>query len=103
MTSTFDMEIRLSLVTNGGIKVMILLISGFITTSIEIATAENDSDYLDQLFENIKQNIDQDEECEDKSECKQAAENSLIFCQAINKPCIFMTNDFVPFQIATPK
>ena len=55
----------------------------------------------DQLLAKIKQTIKQNEECKDGSICKQAAENNLILCP-IGSTCVFMTNDFVPYNLATP-
>jgi hypothetical protein len=56
----------------------------------------------DESLAKIKQTIKQNEECEDGSVCKQAAENNLIMCP-IGSTCIFMTNDFVPYNLAIPR
>ena len=66
-----------------------------------LAFAENNEDESDQLLAKIKQTIKQNEECKDGSICKQAAENNLILCP-IGSTCVFMTNDFVPYNLATP-
>ena len=70
--------------------------------SIGIASAENDNEESDQLVAKIKQTIKQNEECKDNSACKQAAENNLILCP-IGSTCVFMTNDFVPYNLAIPR
>jgi len=80
---------------------MLLLICASFSLSIRIATAENESEDSDQSLGKIKQTIEQNEECEDRSVCKQAAENNLILCP-IGSTCVFMTNDFVPYNLATP-
>jgi hypothetical protein len=67
-----------------------------------IASAENDDDDFDQSLAKIKQTIKQNEECEDSSVCEQAAENNLILCP-VGSTCVFMTNDFVPYNLALPK
>ncbi|MGA7602687.1 MAG: hypothetical protein WB053_10675 [Nitrososphaeraceae archaeon] len=70
--------------------------------STRITFAEDDDDHPDQSLGKIKQTIDQDEDCEDSSVCKQAAENNLILCP-VGSTCVFMTNDFVPFKVAVPR
>ncbi|MFZ0264816.1 MAG: hypothetical protein WCC82_00115 [Nitrososphaeraceae archaeon] len=70
--------------------------------STRITFAEDDNDHPDQSLGKIKQTIDQDEDCEDSSVCKQAAENNLILCP-VGSTCVFMTNDFVPFKVAVPR
>jgi hypothetical protein len=82
-------------------KLLLLLICASFSLSIRIATAENESEDSDQSLGKIKQTIEQNEECEDRSVCKQAAENNLILCP-IGSTCVFMTNDFVPYNLATP-
>ena len=67
-----------------------------------IASAENDDDDSDQSLAKIKQTIKQNEECEDGSVCEQAAENNLILCP-VGSTCVFMTNDFVPYNLAIPR
>lgn len=66
------------------------------------AFGENDENDSDQLLAKIEQTIKQNEECKDGSICKQAAENNLILC-SIGSTCVFMTNDFVPYNLATPR
>lgn len=66
------------------------------------ALGENDENDSDQLLAKIEQTIKQNEECKDGSICKQAAENNLILC-SIGSTCVFMTNDFVPYNLATPR
>ncbi len=80
---------------------LIVLICAAILLSPRIAFAENNEDDSDQLLAKIKQTIKQNEECKDGSICKQAAENNLILCP-IGSTCVFMTNDFVPYNLATP-
>jgi hypothetical protein len=84
-----------------GAKLLLLLICAIFSLAIRIASAENESENSDQLLAKIKQTIEQSEECEDRSVCKQAAENNLILCP-IGSTCVFVTNDFVPYNLATP-
>jgi hypothetical protein len=83
-------------------KLILLLICTSFLLSTRITFAEDDNDHSDQSLGKIKQTIDQDEDCEDSSVCKQAAENNLILCPA-GSTCVFMTNDFVPFKVAVPR
>jgi hypothetical protein len=80
---------------------LIVLTCAAFLLSLRIAFAENDENDSDQLLAKIKQTIKQNEECKDGSICKQAAENNLILCP-IGSTCVFMTNDFVPYNLATP-
>ena len=80
---------------------LIVLICAAFLLSLRIAFAENNENGSDQLLAKIKQTIKQNEECKDGSICKQAAENNLILCP-IGSTCVFMTNDFVPYNLATP-
>jgi hypothetical protein len=80
---------------------LIFLICAAFLVSLRIAFAENNENESDQLLAKIKQTIKQNEECKDGSICKQAAENNLILCP-IGSTCVFMTNDFVPYNLATP-
>ena len=83
-------------------KLILLLICASFLLSTRITFAEDDNDHPDQSLGKIKQTIDQDEDCEDSSVCKQAAENNLILCP-VGSTCVFMTNDFVPFKVAVPR
>ena len=85
-----------------GARLVFLLTYAGISLSIGIASAENDNEESDQLIAKIKQTIKQNEECKDSSTCKQAAENNLILCP-IGSTCVFMTNDFVPYNLAIPR
>jgi hypothetical protein len=80
---------------------LIVLTCAAFLLSLGIAFAENNENESDQLLAKIKQTIKQNEECKDGSFCKQAAENNLILCP-IGSTCVFMTNDFVPYNLATP-
>lgn len=82
----------------------LLLALNCVTFLLSPSTAfgENDENDSDQLLAKIKQTIKQNEECKDGSICKQAAENNLILCP-IGSTCVFMTNDFVPYNLATPR
>ena len=99
MSSLIAMMVVSSLI---GAKLLLLLICAMFSLSIRIVTAENESEDSDQLLTKMKQTIEQNEECEDKSVCKQAAENNLILCP-IGSTCVFMTNDFVPYNLAIPR
>jgi hypothetical protein len=85
-------------------KLLLLLICATFLMSSRMTFAEddNENDHPDQSLGKIKQTIEQDEDCEDNSVCKQAAENNLILCP-VGSTCVFMTNDFVPFGIAVPR
>ena len=85
-------------------KLMLFLVCTTILLSSRMTLAEDDSDngHPDQSLGKIKQTIEQDEDCEDSSVCKQAAENNLILCP-VGSTCVFMTNDFVPFSITVPR
>jgi hypothetical protein len=83
-------------------KLLLLLICTTFLLSSRITYAEDDNDHPDQSLGKIKQTIEQDEDCEDNSVCKQAAENNLILCP-VGSTCVFMTNDFVPFSITVPR
>jgi hypothetical protein len=85
-------------------KLMLFLVCATFLLSSRMTLAEdnNDNDQSDQSLGKIKQNIEQDEDCEDSSVCKQAAENNLILCP-VGSTCVFMTNDFVPFSITVPR
>ncbi|HKI08767.1 MAG TPA: hypothetical protein VKA09_10260 [Nitrososphaeraceae archaeon] len=96
MSFAITMKVVSSLI---GATLLLLLICAL---SIRIATAEDEGEDSDQLPVKTKQTIKQNEECEDKSVCKQAAENNLILCP-IGSTCVFMTNDFVPYNLATPR
>ena len=91
MSFAITMKVVSSLI---GATLLLLLICAL---SIRIATAENESEDSE-----IKQTIKQNEECKDRSACKQAAENKLILCP-IGSTCVFMTNDFVPYNLAIPR
>ena len=91
MSFAITMKVVSSLI---GATLLLLLICA---RSIRIATAENESEDSE-----IKQTIKQNEECKDRSVCKQAAENKLILCP-IGSTCVFMTNDFVPYNLAIPR
>jgi hypothetical protein len=82
-------------------KLLIVLICAAFLLSLRIAFAENNENESDQLLAKIKLTIKQNEECKDGSICKQAAENNIILCP-IGSTCVFMTNDFVPYNLATP-
>jgi hypothetical protein len=99
MSSLIAMMVVSSLI---GAKLLLLLICAMFSLSIRIVTAENESEDSDQSLTKMKQTIEQNEECEDKSVCKQAAENNLILCP-IGSTCVFMTNDFVPYNLAIPR
>jgi hypothetical protein len=83
-------------------KLLLLLICTTFLLSSRITYAEDNNDHPDQSLGKIKQTIEQDEDCEDNSVCKQAAENNLILCP-VGSTCVFMTNDFVPFSITVPR
>jgi hypothetical protein len=83
-------------------KLLLLLICTTFLLSSRITYAEDNNDHPDQSLGKIKQTIEQDEDCEDNSVCKQAAENNLILCP-VGSTCVFMTNDFVPFKVAVPR
>jgi hypothetical protein len=83
-------------------KLLFLLICTTFLLSSRITYAEDNNDHPDQSLGKIKQTIEQDEDCEDNSVCKQAAENNLILCP-VGSTCVFMTNDFVPFSITVPR
>ena len=91
MSFAITMKVVSSLI--GGTLLLLLICA----LSIRIATAENESEDSE-----IKQTIKQNEECKDRSACKQAAENNLILCP-IGSTCVFMTNDFVPYNLAIPR
>ena len=99
MSFAITMKVVSSLI---GAKLLLLLICAIFSLSIRNATAENESEDSDQLLAKIEQTIGQNEECKDRSVCKQAAENNLILCP-IGSTCVFMTNDFVPNNLATPR
>jgi hypothetical protein len=80
---------------------LLLFIAATFLLHTRIASGENDED-TDQLIAKIKQNIEQAEECKDSSVCKQSAENNLILCP-IGSTCVFLTNDFIPYNLATPR
>jgi hypothetical protein len=69
--------------------------------SSQIVSAEDDNDDTDQSVGKLKQNIEQNEECKDTSVCRQSAENNMILCPR-GSTCVFMTNDFVPYNLAIP-
>jgi hypothetical protein len=73
-----------------------------LSSRMTLAEDDNDKEHPDQSLGKIKQTIEQDEDCEDSSVCKQAAENNLILCP-VGSTCVFMTNDFVPFSITVPR
>jgi hypothetical protein len=79
-----------------------LFTSAIFLFSPRIAAAENDDDNSDQSLAKIKQTIKQNEDCEDGSVCEQAAENNMILCP-VGSTCVFMTNDFVPYNLAIPR
>ena len=81
--------------------ILIVLICAAFLLSLRVAFAENNENESDELLAKIKQTIKQNEECKDGSICKQAAENNLILCP-VGSTCVFMTNDFVPYNLATP-
>ena len=85
-------------------KLMLFLVCTTFLLSSRMTLAEDDNDngHPDQSLGKIKQTIEQDEDCEDSSVCKQAAENNLILCP-VGSTCVFMTNDFVPFSITVPR
>jgi hypothetical protein len=85
-----------------GAALLLLFIAATFLSQTRIASGENDDEYTDQLVAKIKQNIEQGEECEDSSVCKQSAENNLILCP-IGSTCVFLTNDFIPFSLAIPR
>jgi hypothetical protein len=85
-----------------GAALLLLFIAATFLSQTRIASGENDDEYTDQLVAKIKQNIEQAEECEDSSVCKQSAENNLILCP-IGSTCVFLTNDFIPFSLAIPR
>ena len=85
-----------------GARLVFLLTCAASLLSIGIASAENDNNESDQLLAKIKQTIKQNEECKDNSACNQAAENNLILCPT-GSTCVFMTNDFVPYNLAIPR
>jgi hypothetical protein len=85
-----------------GATVVLLFVAATFLLHTRIASGENDDEYTDQLIAKIKQNIEQAEECEDSSVCKQSAENNLILCP-IGSTCVFLTNDFIPYNLATPR
>jgi hypothetical protein len=85
-----------------GAALLLLFIVATFLSQTRIASGENDDEYTDQLVAKIKQNIEQAEECEDSSVCKQSAENNLILCP-IGSTCVFLTNDFIPFSLAIPR
>jgi hypothetical protein len=80
---------------------LVVLICAAFLLSLRIAFAENNENESDQLLAKIKQTIKQNEECKDGSICKQAAENNVLLCPP-GSTCVFMTNDFVPYNLATP-
>jgi hypothetical protein len=83
--------------------ILFLICTTFLLPSrMTFAEDNNDIDHPDQSLGKIKQTIEQDEDCEDSSVCKQAAENNLILCP-VGSTCVFMTNDFVPFSITIPR
>lgn len=83
--------------------ILFLICTAFLLSSrMTFAEDNNDNDHPDQSLGKIKQTIEQDEDCEDSSVCKQAAENNLILCP-VGSTCVFMTNDFVPFSITVPR
>jgi hypothetical protein len=73
-----------------------------LSPKMTLAEDNNDNDHPDQSLGKIKQTIEQDEDCDDSSVCKQAAENNLILCP-VGSTCVFMTNDFVPFSVTVPR
>jgi hypothetical protein len=82
---------------------LFLVCTTFLLSSrMTLAEDDNDYDHPDQSLGKIKQTIEQNEDCEDSSVCKQAAENNLILCP-VGSTCVFMTNDFVPFSITVPR
>jgi hypothetical protein len=83
-------------------RLLLVLTCATLLLSLRIASGEDDKDDSDQLLPKIKQTIEQSEECEDGSHCKQAAGNNLIFCP-IGSTCVFMTNDYVPYNLAIPR
>jgi hypothetical protein len=85
-------------------KLMLFLVCTTLLLSSRMTLAEDDSDngHPDQSPGKIKQTIEQDEDCEGSSVCRQAAENNLILCP-VGSTCVFMTNDFVPFSITVPR
>jgi hypothetical protein len=85
-----------------GAALLLLFIAATFLSQTRIASGENDDEYTDQLVAKIKQNIEQAEECEDSSVCKQSAENNLILCP-IGSTCVFLTNDFIPFSLSIPR
>ena len=85
-----------------GATLLLLFIAATFFLHTRIASGENDDEDTDQLIAKIKQNIEQAEECKDSSVCKQSAENNLILCP-IGSTCVFLTNDFIPYNLATPR
>jgi hypothetical protein len=86
----------------GATLLLLLFIVATFLLQTRIASAENDDEDTEQMIAKIKQNIEQAEECEDSSVCKQSAENNLILCP-IGSTCVFMTNDFIPYSLAIPR
>jgi hypothetical protein len=84
------------------VRILLVLTCATFLLSLRIAYGEEDEEESDQLMEKVKQTIKQSEECEDGSLCKQAAENNLILCP-MGSTCVFMTNDFVPYNLAVPR
>ena len=99
MSFTVTMKVDSSLIVT---VLLALFTCSIFLLPLKIASAENDDNDSNESPAKIKQNIKQNEECEDGSVCKQAAENTLIMCP-IGSTCIFMTNDFVPYNLAIPR
>ena len=101
MSFTLSMKVVSSLLAAK--LILFLICTTFLLPSrMTFAEDNNDIDHPDQSLGKIKQTIEQDEDCEDSSVCKQAAENNLILCP-VGSTCVFMTNDFVPFSITIPR
>lgn len=74
---------------------LVVLICAAFLLSLRIAFAENNENESDQLLAKIKQTIKQNEEW-----------RLVLFANRqlcpIGSTCVFMTNDFVPYNLATP-
>jgi hypothetical protein len=84
------------------VMLLIFLICATFVQPSRLASAENDDKDTDQSIGKMKLNIEQNEKCKDSSVCRQSAENNLILCPR-GSTCVFMTNDFVPYNLALPK